>query len=144
MKKIERIKRAGIKERYYVARAITLMNCPVLFHYILPPFFFIAREIYFIGWRPYVYLVAGKLAGYIYLCHNTFSDLFIFPEYRSNGIGRSLMEFVETQTGARYTTIKTYCPNKNIPYYERQGYIRRGKRYFFNVLEKKLERGPLK
>ena len=99
--------------------------------------------------RFYVAFSGGKLAGYIG-SHNVLGEVYItnvavFPEFRRNGVGKALVEFLVDRMkseNAEFVTLEVRKSNLNaITLYEKCGFIKVGERKDF--YEKPREDGVL-
>lgn len=72
-----------------------------------------AKSEYLDGKDNYVYIVNGKIAGFICITNQNFiKGLFVDPAYRRRGIGRKLLEYAKEQYSMLH--IKIYMKNRSI------------------------------
>ena len=95
--------------------------------------------------RFYVAFLGGKIAGYIG-SHNVLGEVYItnvavFPQFRRNGIGKALVEFLFNEMkseNAEFVTLEVRESNMNaISLYEKCGFEKVGERR--NFYEKPIE-----
>ncbi|MGL1861659.1 MAG: GNAT family N-acetyltransferase [Pseudodesulfovibrio sp.] len=58
--------------------------------------------------------VMGRVAGFVMYMDNTITELWVDPKFQEQGVGRSLIEWVESQFRKRgFPTITMYCYENN-------------------------------
>ena len=85
----------------------------------------------------YVYMMEGKIAGFIGIMEEYIAGIFVDRQARSKGIGKELLDYAKSRKTR--LTLRVYQKNKRaVRFYEREGFQIQQKAVDENTGEKEL------